>query len=170
MELNNKNFMDFVEALNKNLVEYCIVGAYAVGYHAKPRDTGVIDFIIRNTKENAGKVLKAITDFGFGSVVEKLKIDDLTVRDTIIQLGYEPNRIDVHTSIAGVDFDDAWKNKNTGKLGVIKAYFIGINELLKSKKASVKQRENNEKYYKDMHDIEALKRVMSMKRRRGLKR
>jgi predicted transcriptional regulator len=64
--------------------------------------------------------------------------------------------------IAGVDFDEVWRSKDTGKLGLAKAYFAGIKELLKSKEASVKKRENKEKYYKDMHDIEALKRVMSL--------
>lgn len=161
MEKEKKDFEDFLEALNKNLVEYCIVGAYAVGYHAEPRNTKDIDIMVRDTKENAEKILKAINDFGFGSL--NIKIDDLTAKDTIIQLGYAPNRIDILTSIAGVEFDEIWKNKENGKLGIAKTYFMGLNELIKSKEASKERRERKEDMYKDMHVIEVLKRVRTLK-------
>jgi len=161
MDKEKHDFEDFLEALNKNIVEYCIVGAYAVGYYAEPSNTKDIDFVVRNTKENAERILKAIHDFGFGSL--NIKIDDLTVKDTIIQLGFAPNRIDIITSIAGVEFDEIWKNKETGKFGTAKAYFIGLNELIKSKEASKEQREKKEDIYKDMHDIELLKKVKALK-------
>lgn len=161
MENEKKDFEEFLEAFNKNLVEYCIVGAYAVGYHAEPRTTKDIDVLVRSTKENAEKIVKAINDFGFGSL--DIKIDDLTTKDTIIQLGYAPNRIDIITSIAGVDFDEVWNNKENSKFGVVKAYFIGLNELIKSKESSKEQRERKEDIYKDMHDIEILKRVKELK-------
>jgi len=161
MEKEKKDFEDFLEALNKNVAEYCIVGAYAVGHHAEPRNTKDIDFLVRDTKENAEKILKAINDFGFGSL--NITIDDLTTKDTIIQLGYAPNRIDIITSIAGVEFDEVWKTKVNGKFGITKAYFIGLNELIKSKEASKEQRERKEDIYKDMHDVELLKRVRELK-------
>ncbi len=34
---------------------------------------------------------------------------DLTTPGTVFQIGIAPNRIDVLTSIDGVEFDDAWR-------------------------------------------------------------
>ena len=67
MELNT-DWKQFVESLNSNGVEYILVGALAVAHHAIPRNTGDIDFFIRRDQENAQKIVKAIEEFGFGSL------------------------------------------------------------------------------------------------------
>ncbi|NUO10392.1 MAG: hypothetical protein HUU08_17330 [Candidatus Brocadia sp.] len=56
----------------------------------------------------------------------------------VIQLGYEPNRIDILTSITGVDWEDVWKNKTRGIFGNsnISVYFIGKKQLIKNKLAT----------------------------------
>jgi hypothetical protein len=43
--------------------------------------------------------------FIFGNL--DISVDDLTVPGKVIQLGYEPNRIDLMTSVTGVSFDEA---------------------------------------------------------------
>jgi hypothetical protein len=40
----NQNFHDFIELLERNDVEYLVVGGYAVALHGFPRYTGDIDF------------------------------------------------------------------------------------------------------------------------------
>ena len=57
---------------------------------------------------------KALSQFGFGSL--DISVADLTCTGKVIQLGYEPNRIDLMTSITGVSFDDAWEDRAPGDL------------------------------------------------------
>jgi hypothetical protein len=62
------DFEDFVNALNKNDVEYLIIGSFALAFHGCPRATGDIDFWIRSKASNAKNLLRALKDFGFGEL------------------------------------------------------------------------------------------------------
>lgn len=64
----NKDFREFIELLNLNNVKYLIVGGYAVGFHGYPRYTKDLDVWIMVSEENAGNILKALQQFGFGAV------------------------------------------------------------------------------------------------------
>ena len=54
----------------------------------------------------------------------------------MIQLGYEPNRIDLLTSITGVTFDDAWADRSARHLDGLPVDFIGRASLLRNKDAT----------------------------------
>jgi hypothetical protein len=69
-----------------------VVGALAVSWHGFPRYSADIDFLIRPSHANAERVLRAISQFGFGRL--DISAADLTLPGKLIQLGYEPNRID----------------------------------------------------------------------------
>jgi len=60
-------------------------------------------------KDNAEKNLAALKDFGMGSL--RLRTIDFEKEDNVIQLGYPPNRIDILTSIDGVEFEQAYKSR-----------------------------------------------------------
>lgn len=128
------DYEELLRLFNKNKVKYCVVGAFAVALHSKPRYTKDIDIVIEPSEENAGKILRALKEFGFESL--HLSIDDFLKEDKIIQLGFEPVRIDILTSIEGCAFEDLWTNKETRKFGKEKVFFIGLNELIKNKTAS----------------------------------
>lgn len=123
-----------------------VVGDHAVAFHGYPRFTGDIDFFVRPTVANAERVLAALADFGFGDV--GLDVDALTRPDKVIQLGQPPNRIDLLTSISGVDFNDAWRDRIAADLDGLPVYFIGRHTLLTNKLASGRA--------KDLADVEAL--------------
>ena len=125
---------EFIGLLNSLKVEYLVVGGHAVAFHGHPRFTGDIDFFIRATSENAERVLRALGAFGFGSL--GITASDLTAPGQVVQLGRPPNRIDILTSISGVDFDSAWKSRAPADLDGHAVNFIGVNELLKNKQAS----------------------------------
>ena len=76
---------EFIGLLNSLRVEYLVVGGHAVAFHGHPRFTGDIDFFIRATGENAGRVLRALDAFGFGSL--GITATDLTEPDRVVQLG-----------------------------------------------------------------------------------
>lgn len=134
-----KDYAELLKLLNKNKVKYCIVGAYAVAFYAMPRYTKDIDILIEPTPENAKKILKALNEFGFGSL--NLSEKDFTEKEQIVQLGYEPVRIDIITSISHLNFDEIWANRKKGLYGTVKVNFIDKENLIKSKKISGRNRD-----------------------------
>jgi hypothetical protein len=105
-----------------------------LAFHAKPRYTKDIDILIEASSENAKKLLKALSEFGFGSL--DLSVEDFTQEGKIIQLGYEPVRIDIMTSLKGLDFSSIWRNRVQGPYGSQTVNFIDRQNLTKSKQIS----------------------------------
>jgi hypothetical protein len=143
----SKDLKEFVECLNSNKVEYLIVGALAVSWHGFARFSSDLDFFIRPAGDNAQRVLNALRDFGFAGL--GVTLEDLTAPDRVIQIGREPNRVDLLTSISGVEFEEAWDSRVSGVLDRIPVNFIGFDALLKNKGASGRA--------KDRIDVEALR-------------
>lgn len=155
-----KDFEEFIKLLNKHKVKYCIVGSYAVAFHRKPRYTKDVDVLIEPDLKNSIRILAALKEFGFGSI--KLREDDFLIPERVVQLGFEPVRIDILTSLSGVTFNAVWLNKKRGMFGNEKAYFIGINELIKSKIAS--------RRLQDKADLELLQKKKNKKKMRKTSR
>jgi hypothetical protein len=130
--LVEKDYEDLLRLFNKHKVKYCIVGAFAVAFHGRPRYTKDIDILVEPTTENGKKIIEAINEFGFGSL--KLTQDDFVKPGQIIQLGFEPVRIDIVTSISGCPFEKVWKNKRMGTYGKERVFFLGLDELITNKK------------------------------------
>ncbi len=149
-----KDYEDLLEFLNKHSVKYCIIGSYALAFHARPRYTKDIDILVENSIENARKILNALNEFGFGSL--QLSEEDFTELGQIIQLGYEPVRVDLITSIKGMDFHKIWNNRVTGKFGLQEVFFIGVDDLISSKKISNRSQ--------DQADLKMLQKVLNRKK------
>lgn len=132
--LFTREFREFVELLNSNKVEYLVVGAFAVAWHGHPRFTGDLDIWIRPDAENAGHLLDALQQFGFGSL--DINIEDLATAGQIIQLGIQPNRIDLITSISGVAFEAAWDGRIEGSIDDVPVNFIGRTALIQNKEST----------------------------------
>ena len=62
----NQDFKEFIQLLNKNKVKYLVIGGYAVAIHGHPRYTKDIDIWLEMSEENSQKLIKALTEFGFG--------------------------------------------------------------------------------------------------------
>ena len=130
----NQDFKEFIQSLNDNGVRYLVVGGYAVALHGHPRYTKDIDIWIDLSDVNAANMVKAIDQFGFGSL--GLTAEDFLVPDQIIQLGYAPNRIDILTTVPGVDFAQCFDSRVRVEIDDITANFIDLDNLKKNKKAS----------------------------------
>ena len=129
-----KDFKEFIALLNKHGVKYLVIGGFAFAFYAKPRFTKDIDFFVEASEENSKKIIKALNRFGFAGI--GLTEGDFREPGQIIQLGYQPMRIDIVTTVTGVDFADAWSNRVTGKYGDVDCFFISKEELIKNKQAS----------------------------------
>jgi len=141
-----KDLREFIESLNSHHVEYLIVGAFALAFHGVPRSTGDIDILVRRSAENAARIVSVLVDFSFASL--GLTAADFIDADQIIQLGQPPNRIDLLTSITGVEFDEAWAGRVGASLHGIPVHFLGRESLIRNKRATGRTR--------DLADLEAL--------------
>ena len=130
----NKHFREFIELLEKNEVNYLIVGGYAVGIHGFPRYTGDLDIFVAVQSENAKKILNSLTDFGFSDL--GLEEKDFLEPDIVVEIGREPIKIQVLTGIDGVTFEECFKEKKDFLIDGLSLPFIGRGCLLKNKKAS----------------------------------
>ena len=130
----NQDFKEFIKSLNENDVHYLVVGGYAVALHGYPRYTKDIEIWVERDRENASHIVKALDQFGFSSL--GLKAEDFLETDTIIQLGYPPSRIDLITTLPGVDFEISYANKVEVEFGDVKVYFIDLENLKKNKRVS----------------------------------
>ncbi|HSD65731.1 MAG TPA: hypothetical protein VLF95_03465 [Vicinamibacteria bacterium] len=73
--------------------------------------------------------------------------DDLS-RSTSAEERLPPRRIDVLTSISGVQFEDAWGGRATHEVAGMSGPFLGRDALLRNKRAAGRT--------KDLADLEAL--------------
>ena len=105
----NPNFRDMLCALYDEKADFLVVGAYALAAHGLPRATGDLDLWIRPTAENAQRVWNAL--LRFRAPLSRLKVEDFWQPDVVVQIGVAPNRIDLLTSITGVDFEEAWNQR-----------------------------------------------------------
>ena len=140
------DFKDFLKLLNGNAVEYLLVGGYAVGHHGYPRATGDRDVWIARSEANSQKVAAALRAFGFSS-------DDITVgvfleADRVVRMGNPPLRIELLTSISGVEFADCWLRRETITMDDLPINVIDMDSLKINKQASGR--------LKDFNDLEHL--------------
>jgi hypothetical protein len=144
-----KDFREFIALLNGHDVRYLIIGGFAFSFYAEPRYTKDIDILIENSQENACNLIKALQVFGFTDT--DLSQKDFLESGQVIQLGVAPVRIDILTSIKGIDFQNLWIDRVAGRYGDIKVWFISKNDLIRIKRISGRKQ--------DIADIEKLEKI-----------
>ena len=114
--------------------------------HGWPRTTKDIDLWVRPTSENAVRVLRALVSFG--APLSGLTTSDLETAGTIFQIGVPPRRIDLLTTIDGVDFETAWPGRTLVALDGLDVPVLGRADLVRNKRASARPQ--------DLLDVERL--------------
>lgn len=156
-------YQEFIDCLNKHKVEYLLIGAYAVIKHTRiARMTKDIDFWINGNLENAKNTAAAIKDFIGIDVDPK----DLIVKNEVYYIGRPPRRIDIFCNQADISYEESYKKRVTGKFLESDTSYISIDDLIKLKN-HYKDKENAEKYEKDIKRLEAEK---EKKKFRGFER
>jgi len=130
----NPDFKEFIQLLNAHDVHYLVVGGYAVAVHGYPRYTKDIDIWLEMSPENAQKTIQTLDEFGFSSL--GIQPTDFLEADMIIQLGYPPNRIDLITSLSGVDFLTCYEKRLDIDIDGTLVAFIDLENLKVNKSAS----------------------------------
>ena len=141
-----QDFKEFLQFITENGVEYLLVGGYAVGYHGYPCATGDIDFWVAATPENEANLGKVLIQFGFSPATIETEFS-LRVPDGI-HIGVPPVRIDLLTSISGVNFIECYQSRVIGILDGVTASIIDLSHLRTNKRAAGR--------LKDLNDLEHL--------------
>jgi hypothetical protein len=140
------DFKEFLKLLNAYQIEYLLIGGYAVGYHGYPRATADMDIWIASNPVNADRVVAALKEFGFdlAELSPKLFLKEWQV----IRLGVPPLRVEIATTISGVDFDECYAQRVEDELDGVKVNLISLRHLKLNKKASGR--------HQDLADLENL--------------
>ena len=142
----NRDFAEMLVALSAERVQFLVVGAYAMAAHGLPRATGDIDIWVRPSQVNARRVLRALDRFGAPRF--DLTLADLSREGTVFQLGLPPRRIDILTSIDGIEFATAWKTRTVGVVEHVTIPILDRAALIRNKRAAGRP--------KDLLDVQIL--------------
>ena len=140
------DFKEFLRLLNAHQVEYLLIGGYAVGYFGYPRATADMDIWIAMNPANAEKIVAALKEFGFN--LPDLSPELFLKEWQVIRLGVPPVRIEIATTISGVNFSECYAEKVLGELDGEQVKLIGLKHLKINKKASGR--------HQDLADLENL--------------
>jgi predicted nucleotidyltransferase len=144
----NSDFKDLLRDLNAAGVRYLIVGGYAVMIYTEPRYTKDLDLWIEPIESNARGLLAALARFG--APTKDVSAADFTEPEVFFQIGVEPVRIDIMTSVPGLDFRSAWSRKILVDFGGESAPVLCRHDVLLSKLAAGRVR--------DQKDVKSLRR------------
>ncbi|HXG88574.1 MAG TPA: hypothetical protein VNJ02_09580 [Vicinamibacterales bacterium] len=128
----NPDFRDILSTFIEYRVEFLVVGGYAMAAHRLPRATKDLDLWIRPSVDNATRVLQALD--AFGAPRHGLALADLGNAGTIYQVGVPPNRVDVITTIHGVQFEAAWGERAEVDIDGLRIPVIGRRHLVVNKR------------------------------------
>ena len=143
-----QDFKELFRSLNANKVEYLLIGGYAVICHGYVRNTIDIHVVVSNERENAERIVEALTDFGFGGL--GLDVALFTDPDSLVRMGVEPIKIEILNYLKGVSFDLAYSRRKTQQVEDIEVSLIDLQDLISNKKAVGR--------LKDLADVEELEK------------
>lgn len=120
------NIQRFLRSLLEYKVKFLIIGAWALPAYGYERMTRVIDIFIKPTRLNAERTISALKSIGY----------DITY---------------IHPFVAGIEFDNAWKNRVETEIKGVNVYVPSIEDIIKMKETAGRG--------KDKIDLEVLKEI-----------
>jgi hypothetical protein len=142
----NPHFVEILKAFRDEAVEFLVIGAHALAAHGHVRATLDIDLWVKASRDNAGRTWRALQRFR--APLSKMHVEDFAEPEVLYQIGLPPSRIDIMTSVTGLEFDAAWPNRVTATFGDVTAPVLGLDDMRKAKRAAGR--------LKDLADLEEL--------------
>lgn len=140
------DFKEFLKSLNSNGVEYLLIGGYAVSLHGHIRATNDLDVWVNVSAGNAARIERALREFGF--TTSSLTPELFLAENNMVRMGVPPIRIEVLTSISGVEFGVCYAEREMFEIDGIPVPVISLGRLRQNKAASGRA--------KDLADLESL--------------
>ena len=141
------DFKEFLKLLKEYEVRYLLIGAYAVNYYGYIPATGDMDIWIAIHPDNAQKIITALHAFG---IEDPALNPEFLQENKILRMGVPPVRLEITTSISGVEFDQCYHSRIVDELDGIEVNLIDLENLKRNKKASGRP--------KDLVDLKKLQR------------
>jgi hypothetical protein len=141
-----RDFKEFLKSFDSNHVEYLLIGGYAVGIYGHIRATGDLDIWVNISPENAARIDRALREFGFAAAA--LTPDLFLARNNVVRMGVPPMRIEILTSISGVEFELCYLEKEMIQMEEMLVPVISLARLRENKAAAGRA--------KDLADLENL--------------
>jgi len=140
------DFKEFLKLLSAHQVEYLLIGGYAVSYHGYPRATADMDVWVALQPANAERIVAVLKEFGFD--LPELSPELFLKEWQVIRLGVPPVRIELATTVSGVNFNECYAERIADILDGVKVNLISLRHLKINKKASGR--------HQDLADLENL--------------
>ncbi len=81
-----------------------------------------------------------------------ISVEDFATPDIVYQIGVPPQRIDILTSITGVDFTAAWDSRLKVEIDGMQVSILGLRDLLVNKSSTGRD--------KDQADLPTIRRLI----------
>lgn len=159
MNIFQDEHLSILKILLRHKVEFMLVGGVAVNYYGFTRPTGDLDVWLKPDDNNKQKLIKALKEL---KIVEQ----DIAVinasnfsEPVVFHIGNTPPFvIDFMTKISGVNWQEAWQNRNDSIVEEIALSFIHVNDLKANKFMSGRP--------KDLEDIRQLIRIEELRKKK----
>jgi len=153
-DLWRPTFPELCRELNDRGVEYLVIGGQATILYGVPRTTFDVDILIKGTRENAEKLLEALSGIGFGTAREVAAEEILSHK---IFLFMDQIRVDIFLELLGVGrYEDGIADSEMIQVRETRIPLLGLDRLILSKRATVRPQ--------DRSDAEALEEIRRRKR------
>ena len=153
--LFNEDFLEYIDLLNQEEVEYVLVGGMAVNLYGYRRATGDMDIFVNPTPENHAKLSKVHRRFGMMmGEMESLENFLDTDKYDVYTFGVSPIQIDVMTKCKGIAFEMA--NASAVQFEADSEIFVNVihyRQLIETKSATNRTRDKA-----DVEELEKIKR------------
>jgi len=135
----NRDYQELLQSFVSHNVRFLIVGGYALAAHGHPRYTKDLDIWVWTDPSNAERIVMSLESFGFGGL--GLSAQDFQEPGVVVQLGREPQRVDILTFATGLDFVRAYENRIMVSIGNLEVPFVSIDDLRTNKMATGRLRD-----------------------------
>ncbi len=133
MNFTHPAHQEMILALLQNDVEFILIGGYAVIYHGYVRTTGDMDVWLNPSDDNKQKLLKVFTLLDFDPEGIKI-IEDMDFQDVVVfHIGIEPERIDFLSKVEGLNFEEAFRQKEILHMESYAIPFLRLDDLIANK-------------------------------------
>ncbi len=148
----NEDYKEILQILLNNEVKFLVVGAYAMAVYGYPRATGDFDIWVEATSGNSQKIYLSLSEFG--APLSQITEETFAEKGIVFQIGVAPRRIDIITHVDGVEFNDAYQDKEEVEIENLKIPFLSKINLIKNKKATGREKDNLDiKYLQENSDV-----------------
>lgn len=155
MNFTHPTHQEMLLALMDNEVDFILVGGYAVIYHGYIRATGDMDVWIKPSNENKEKLLEVLRKLQFDK--EGIKaIGQMDFTGVVVfHVGAEPERIDFLSKVQGLNFDEAYEQREILQVKDYQIPILRLDDLITNKLLANR--------LKDQADIENLIKINKRK-------